>query len=130
MPIDCWIEQDRRRVRAELRGDFSTAAMLRVISDAVAQPEFERGFSILSDHRQIGQPITTAQLQEVTTHLRRLSDEFKGSRWAVVTTKPASYGMMRMFSVMVEDIPLYVRVFDNFAAAEVWLDSPDESVGS
>lgn len=129
MPIDCWIEQDRHRVRAEVRGDFSTEDILRAISDAVSHPEFERGFNILSDHRQIGQPITTAQMQEMTAHLRRLAAEFAGSRWAVVTTKPASYGMMRMLSVMLEDMPLHVHVFDGLAAAEAWLDSPDENAG-
>jgi hypothetical protein len=127
MPIDSWVEQDRRRVRAEVVGDFSTGDILRAIGDAVSHPEFERGFNTLSDHRQIGQPITTARLQEMTSHLRRLSAEFEGSRMAVVTTKPASYGMMRMPSVVVEDIPLYVRVFDSLAAAEAWLESPDGS---
>jgi len=129
MPIDYWIERDRHRVRTEVRGDFSTEDILRVISDVVAHPEFERGCNILSDHRQIGEPITTAQLEEMTGHLRQLSAEFAGSRLAVVTTKPASYGMIRMLSVMVEDMPLYVRVFDSMAPAEAWLESPGDGAG-
>lgn len=123
MPIRSWIEKDKRRVRSVVVGDFTMTDILATIRGALDDPEFEPGFDVLADHTDIGEPITTAQLDDMIRYLAE-SRKLTGSRWAVVTRKPASYGMMRMFSALAERIAIEVDVFETFDEAESWLASP------
>lgn len=124
MPIKQWVEPDRRRIRAVVDGDCSIFEMLGAIDFAIRDPDFVPGFDVLSDHTKIGEPLTTPQAQAIVTHLEGLAEQMAGSRWAVVTRKPASYGMMRMLSVLIKSVPMRLEVFSSFDEAEQWLASP------
>ena len=63
-------------------------------------------------------PVTPSQAKQMVEHLVNLADVFAGTRWAVVTSQPASYGMMRMVSVHAERVPMDVRIFSSLEAAE------------
>ncbi len=105
-------------------GDFTFDEILDTVTKAVNDPDFVPGCDILSDHTQVGEVLTMSQARRLTVHLRGLSEHFAGARWAVVTTKPASYGMMRMLSVLVEEVPMQLEVFHSFEDAERWLGEP------
>jgi hypothetical protein len=124
MPIELWVDKDRRRICAVVSGDFTFEEILDTITKAVNDPDLMPGYDILSDHTQVGEVLTMGQARKMTAHLKGLSDYFAGSRWAVVTTKPASYGMMRMLSVLVEEVPIHLEVFHSFEDAERWLGQP------
>ena len=124
MGIRHWIEKDRRRVRAELTGNSSLEEMLGTITGAVEDPDFEPGFDVLSDHSGVGEPLTTPQAHELSRVLERLSRHWAGTRWAVVTTKPASIGMIRMLAVLSERVPMTIRTFPSLREAELWLAQP------
>ena len=85
---------------------------------------FQPGFGILSDHTEVGEPITTPQVMQLIEHFKTLSDVIAGARWAAVTSKPASYGMLRMISTLAESVPMEVEVFPTFEKAEAWLLAP------
>jgi len=123
MPIKLWIERDLRRIRADLSGVVSISEMLEAINASVEDPDYEAGFDVLSDHTGIDQPISTENVHHLVKHLQALTEHFEGTRWAIVTEKPASYGMMRMLSVFARRVPMNVRVFRSIAAAEAWLQS-------
>jgi hypothetical protein len=127
MPVQQWVERDRRRIRLVAAGELTMDDILKAINGAVEDPAFEPGFDVLSDHRALGEPLTSDQLKQATAHLQNLSQHFAGSRYAVVATTPASYGMMRMFSVLAERIPLKVGVFRSMEEAEAWLASPSSN---
>ncbi len=127
MTIAITVLAERRRILAEVVGEFSLAEVLAVIDGALADPSFEPGFDILSDHSAVSRAITTQQLEGMVAHLTSLSTSLAGARWAIVTTKPASYGMMRMFSVYAKRIPIEVRIFADLTAAEQWLESERSS---
>ena len=57
-----------------------------------------------------------------SSHLEKLSKYLACSKWAVVTKKEASFGMMRMLSVFLEKIPIYLEIFKSIDEAEKWLD--------
>lgn len=124
MPIKLWVDTDNQRVRAIVTGNFSTAEILRSINQAVEDPEFKPGFNILSDHTGIDTAITPEQAQMTAAHMEQLARYFTGSKWAVVTATDISYGMMRMLSVYLENIPVYLQVFRSMAEAEDWLSMP------
>jgi len=123
VPITFTVDPARRLVQATVVGDFDTADIVRVITGAADHPDFMPGFGILSDHWEIGEPMTPAQLRDLTGLLRQLADRFAGGRWAVVTTKPASYGMMRALSMLTSDGPMRVEVFKTMEEAEEYLSS-------
>jgi SAM-dependent methyltransferase len=125
LPVEHWVERDRRRVRAVVFGPLSIVEIVHAIDASVADPDFEPGFDVLSDHREVRQPITTAQLEAMVGHLGTLSEKLSGARWAVVTGSPASYGMMRMLAVFAERVGITVRAVHSLDEAEQWLASGD-----
>jgi hypothetical protein len=125
MPIINVIDELAGRVISEVSGDFTIEEIVKAISGSVQDPRFRPGFHILSDHTSVGAPLTTIQAKQMMAHLETLSKHLRGSRWAVVTTKAASYGMFRMTSVLAERIPMEIQVFHSHEDAEAWLTSND-----
>ena len=123
MPIRHWLDKERRRVHAVVTGRFTLAEIVAAIDAATSDPEFERGFDVLSDHTAVEEPLTPSQAEQMVAHLRTLSRQLVGARWAIVTRKPASYGMMRMLSVLAEQVPMRVEVLNSLEEAEQWLGS-------
>ena len=124
MPITFRIDHEARLVRVDIVGDWALDEVLSAITDATA--EFKAvHYNVLADHRQIGRIINRGELEQFTDRLSELQKHFAGARWAVVVSNAASYGMMRMFSVMAERIPLLVNVFENYDAAERWVTADD-----
>lgn len=121
MGIRHWVEKDRRRIRAEVTGDFTLEEILDTLTRAVEDPDYEPGFDVLSDHSGIGEPLTTQQAQALSRHFEKMSRHWAGTRWAVVTTKPASVGMIRMLAVLSESVPMTIRTFPSLPEAEQWL---------
>ncbi len=122
MPIVYGIHRDRELVHAKVVGNFTTADVLSCISEVAAEVG-ERGFNILSDHREIGTPITREQLEMMVARLSTLRATMAGSNWAVVVGKPSSYGMMRMLRVLVERVPIRLEIFECLKEAEAWIAS-------
>lgn len=130
MPVSYRIDADLRRVIATVTGIVTIEEMLDALLAVTDDPTYEPGFDIYSDHREIEQSLGTGQVMQLAGHLERLAAKVAGARWAIVTTAPASYGMMRLFSVHAEQIPMSVSVFRETAEAEEWLapqSTPRES---
>lgn len=128
MPIRIWIDKERRLVRSEVSGSFSKEEILNGVNEAVSHTDFESGFNVLLDHTRVTEFITTPQAHGMARHLESLAEHWANTRWAVVTREPASYGLMRMMSVLVERIPMEVRIFETIDEAEEWLASPPRVV--
>ena len=110
-------------------GEFTHDEIVETINRCVRDPEFRPGFKVLSDHTAVKVPVTPSQAKQMVEHLVNLADAFAGTRWAAVTSLPASYGMMRMVSVHAERVPLEVQIFSSLEEAEAWLDSVEEGDG-
>jgi len=123
MPIEMRVDAERRLVLGSVVGDFTIAEILEAITSSVEHPDFEPGFDILTDHTAVGRPLTREQVERTTIHLRALAKSLGGARWAVVTKKSASRGMIHMLAVHAEEVPMEIRAFDSMADAEVWLSS-------
>jgi hypothetical protein len=121
MPIVTRIEKDRKRVIAIVTGDLSIDEMINAINSSTKDPDFEPGFDVLSDHTGINEPISTTQAEALARHLDSMKEFYSGSRWAVVTKRAASYGMMRMLSVFLTKVPMELQAFYSFEEAVTWL---------
>ena len=127
MSIKCWIDKDHRRVQAVVSGDFTIDDIFRAIKGSTEDADFEPGFDILSDHTDVGEPLTAPQAEQMSSYLKNLSKVMAHSRWAVITNHPASYGMMRMLSVFLEELPMVLEIFGTLEEAERWLSQPKDS---
>lgn len=119
MPITYRLDREARLVRAEVRGEFTAQEMLATVAGAAAEAG-QPGFNVLSDHREIGTPATREQVERLVDFLELLRAHVAGARWAVVVSKPASFGTMRMLEALAERVPLTVRVFFDLERAERW----------
>jgi hypothetical protein len=122
LPIKTWIDKDKKRIHSIVSGVVSLEEMLNTITTTVNHPDFKPGFNVLSDHTQIKKTITTKQVQALSSHIQKLKPYLADTRWAVLTAKKSSYGMMRMLSVYLESIPVELEVFYNLEEAEAWLN--------
>ena len=84
--------------------------------------DFQPGFNILTDHRDLTEYLTTDQAHRIVDLVRSLSAHLAHARWAVVTSHPASVGMVNMLASLVEPVPLHVMAFQETAPAQAWLD--------
>ena len=125
MPVESHVDEARRRIVARVFGNFTLGDIVEAIERSVRDPKFQRGFAVLSDHTEVGEPLTPDQAQQMLSRLKNLSEFVAGSRWAVVTSKPASYGMLRMVSAYAKTVPMDVQVFSSHEEAEAWLSSPE-----
>jgi len=124
MPIEILINKDIRRVQIVLSGILSFNEMVRAINSVVENPSFSRGYDVFSDHTRLEKPIEADQAKKLAEHLATLREYFSNSRWAIITKMEASYGMMRMLSVFLEEIPMELEVFYSYDEAEKWLSLP------
>jgi hypothetical protein len=122
LPIFYRMDAARRRVYSTLEGSVELHEMTGMIDAVVSDPLFVPGFTVLSDHRRVARPISSAQLHAFLGHLAA-TERLAGTRWSVVTVQAASYAMMQLMRSL---IPLYARleiaVFTTVADAEAWLD--------
>jgi hypothetical protein len=127
VPISYTLDREARLIRAAVRGDFTVQDMFACVSGA-AREAGEPGYNVVSDHREIGEPATRGQIEELVQYLAGLRDYFGGARWAVMVSKQASFGMMRMLGVMAERVPMDVRVFFDADHAERWARRGEDHV--
>ncbi|MDB4905960.1 MAG: hypothetical protein JWO05_744 [Gemmatimonadetes bacterium] len=125
MPITHAVDRDARLIRAWVTGDFTAEEMIDVVTSA-GKAAGEAGFNIISDHREIGQPATRMQVELLVAHLEHLRRYFSGSRWAIIVSSPASFGMARMLGAMAERVPMTVRAFREAEPAERWVNGGPE----
>ena len=123
MPIHSKIDAERRLIVATVFDEISDTDIIEALNASISDPDFERGFNVLSDHTRIARVITTEQVNLMVDHMESLSDHLAGARWAIVTNSPASYGMMRMLSVFAKRVPLELQVFRDADEANKWLAS-------
>ena len=122
MPIESWIEKDNRRIRAVVYGEFSVDDIFETIEGATQNPEYEIGFNVLSDHTNITKPITVDQMKRMVFKIMRLSKQYAGTKWAVVTNQSISKKMMIETSKHLKRVPMKLAIFETIDAAEKWLN--------
>jgi len=99
-------------------------AMLAWLSD----PEYQYCSDALFDVTAAQSTPRLAELREIIALLRQSRPRFGPRRLAIVTAKPITYAVARVFQEIIQfkDIPLQVRVFSDRELAWAWL-RPNES---
>lgn len=85
----------------------------------------EEPFDYLSDYRGIELSATSEDMRAIASIFGANASFFRG-RNAVVVASQAAYGMARMFEALAEPYGLEIRIFEDVAEAEAYLDRGDD----
>jgi hypothetical protein len=125
MGISFSIDPERGRLHLEIEGEFTTEEMVAVTRAFIESPDLPDGFTALSDHTQVARPLTSSQLLALVTVMEEHPKRFAEVRWAMVSTRPSSYGMMRVLAARAQLVlKMRVRIFFDVERATQWLDMP------
>jgi len=128
MPVKTTVDKSSRRVSIHVSGAVAVMEVIAAVDAVIKHPDFGPGFEILSDHRDVEIPLTPDATKSWLGHLERAAEKVRGCRWAAVATNPASYGMMRMLSVLIKEL-LVLEVFETMEDAERWLATSRSAEG-
>jgi len=122
VPITTEVDHKERLIRFKVSGKLVTDEMLAAIDEAFRLVGDEKGYDILSDHRELETPADPSQIEAVIGRMSDREQQFAGSRAAVIVAQKASYGMMRMLAARVDPLGIKVGVFWNLEDALHFLD--------
>ena len=131
MPITYARDDAQRRIIVTTIGIVGIDDLLAVIDRQASEGTWEYG--MLYDSRRVSSVASQTDVRAALKHVDTLSRTY-GRRGPVafVTTVPAAYGMVRMYSTLAGQLQQAVEVFRDIADAEHWLEAhtrPDTDEG-
>jgi hypothetical protein len=122
MSIDHEYDESLGFVRITWRGKATIADWAETMDLIRGDPRFRPGLKFLSDRRPCTAVPTDAEIQAsvdyFTAHQRALGH----TKWAVIVTSVADYGMMRMGETLAGPL-ITLAYFENEERAEQWVIS-------
>jgi hypothetical protein len=121
MPITYQRDDKRRRIVVTTIGIVGLDDMLAVVDRQANEGTWQYG--ILYDSRRVASVASQTDVRAGVRHVEALS-RTHGRRGPVafVTTMPAAYGMVRMYSTLAGQVQQAVEVFCDIGDAERWLE--------
>lgn len=123
------IDPTRRLVTARPDSPTNIADWEGLLDRVAADPRFQPGFSLLSDRRHLNIEPDAAYVRASIEAVAERRDAFGGSRFAILTSHLATYGMARMAEALAENRGIEWQVFMNERDALEWLSPADETRG-
>lgn len=117
------IDDGARMVRLVFSGSFSFDEWVGTMRAIWAEPAYRSDYGFLLDRRGAPPPSVDA-IRAMVTFIGSNGVHFAGSRWAIVASGPADYGMARMAEFLAADHPTTLRAFHGLEEAEAWLRGP------
>jgi hypothetical protein len=116
------IDPDAGLVRLVFRGAASFEEWQRTMEAVRADPAYRPGASFLVD-RHFDEPASPDFAVRWIRFLWLHVGELAGSRFAIVTLDPRSYGVARAQKALGFDLPISIEIFTELEKAERWLRS-------
>jgi hypothetical protein len=101
----------------------------KTLSAVFADPDFEKGFSFLSDRRFSDKARSSDFLKAALAFLQSHEDKMGRCKWATVVSTTVAYGMGRMVQILSENMNIEVEVFTDIDKARLWLAAERTSPG-
>ena len=120
MPITYERDDERRRIIVTTIGIVGLDDLLAVMDRQANEGTWPYG--MLYDARRVSSVASQTDVRAALKHVETLS-RTHGRRGPVafVTTMPAAYGMVRMYSTLADQLHQAVEVFRDIGDAEQWL---------
>ena len=127
MPITYERDDKLRRIVVTTIGIVGLDDMLAVVDRQANEGTWQYG--ILYDSRRVASVASQTDVRAGVRHVEVLSRTHgKRGPVAFVTTMPAAYGMVRMYSTLSGQVEQAVEVFRDIGDAERWLASHSEPI--
>ena len=123
MPITYQLDAERRLIRTEAAGDVTLEEVFGHLRDVEADPGLPAEANGLIDLSECTSLLTTEQVVSIEPVLRRLDGKMRFGACALVASRDALFGMLRMFEVFAHPHFERLRVFRDASHARAWLDN-------
>src|SRR5258708_3962932 len=123
MPVTYTIDARSKLIRTSCSGAVSLAEVVEHFQTLAADPDCSGGLDVLLDLSGMGTLPESRQLGAVRSAVGSIRNRVQFGACAIVATRDALFGMMRMFEVVAGDHFRAVRVFRRRNEAEAWLVS-------
>ena len=123
MPMTYRIDEGSSLILVTVRGAITQAERVGALRGWLTDPAFRPGLDTFFDLTEASSTPTLEELREVMGIIHEHAESIGRSRVAVVTARPVTFGIARVFEALVdaEAAPLEVKVFFNRAKAWEWL---------
>lgn len=99
----------------------------KFLDDVLAHPDYQAGYNLLGDVRQLTIVPTTEFVRSCVDLIVQRADRLGHCHWAVVVPSPALFGMTRMASILLDRTKIQLCAFlTSMAEARAWLNQPLE----
>lgn len=129
MPIGFCTYRDFRLLFIRAHGVITQTERVEAMLAWLRDPEYQQCTDALFDVTAAQSTPRLAELRQIVALLRQSMPGSGPRRLAIVTAKPITYAVARVFQevIQLKDVPLQVRVFMDRELAWAWL-RPDESL--
>ena len=130
MPVTYAIDAVRGIIRTSCISPLMLAEVVGHFRTLASDPECPPDLDVLLNVSEADSPPERNQLDAVTDELIALRGKVRFGICAIVASRDAMFGMMRMFEVVAGPYFRMVRVFRDAGAAEAWVLAQRAAVGS
>ena len=121
MPISQSVDHVNRIRSFTLSGELTTADMVETTGLAATELDPTVPYAVMTDHRLLSSPIMPEQARAFAAWLSSPVSPFRGTHWVAIVNQPASYGMLRMLAVYIEQAGIKIEIVASPEAALRWL---------
>lgn len=121
MSVTYSVNADRRMIRTTCSGALTLAEVIEHFRSLSANPSCSGHLDVLLDLSETDTMPESRQFGAVKAELARIRHKVQFGACAIVATRDALFGMMRMFEVLAENYFCTTRVFRTIDEAEEWL---------
>jgi hypothetical protein len=123
MPVIYSISPADKVIRTACLSPLTFAEVIEHFRTLQQDPACSGSLDVLLDVSDADLLPESAQLGAIKTELSAIRDKVQFRMCAIVATRDAMFGMMRMFEVLVGPYFVAIRVFRGIPEAEAWLVS-------
>lgn len=122
MPIHYRLDAGLGRIRTTCIGDVRFEDVIAHFDALEADPRAHGRWDVLLDLTECATLPTSDQLRGVASRIAELAGNVRFGRVAIIASRDALYGMVRVFAVFAEDYFGPTQVVRTVLEGEAWLD--------
>lgn len=123
MPVTYKIDADKRTIRTRCFGRLTLPEVVDHFRTLAQDPECPGQLDVFLDLSEVESLPRPAQMPTVIEQLKEVQGRVRFGACAILATRDALFGMMRMFEAMGEQYFRATMTFRNAGEAEAWLAS-------
>ena len=121
MPVTYEIDLDKRTVRTKCAGLVTLQDVIDHFRTLEQDPDCPDLLDVFMDLTEIDSLPETHQISTVIKQMKRVRGQVRFGACAILASRDAVFGMMRVFEVMAEECFRVTRTFRVRSEAEAWL---------